>query len=292
MTPPDADHPRGRVGRGEPALHPRRPGGARVAVRFVLDDEGDGGGRVLDGDPHPEASPSGIIGAQPFPARHPSMGGLCGCGPRAGVRRIPHPARDRGVPPTVFGVARAAARDPAAVAASSRDGHEIAGHRWRRPHDRDAPEAVGREHLARAVDTIRRLAGQPSRGWHTGRDGPNTRGSAVEHGGFLYDRDGYADELPHRVRVGGKSHPVVPYTPDTDAMRSAIAGGSPSGERFFAHPRDAFARLHEEGARSPSPALFLDHVFAHPDVRVTRRIAISRHRAATHPAPHMEETAA
>ena len=38
-------------------------------------------------------------------------------------------------------------------------------------------------------------------GWYTGRDSPNTRRLVVEHGGFLYDADSYADDLPYWVEV-------------------------------------------------------------------------------------------
>lgn len=315
MTP-DPEYLRDLVGYGEHPPHPRWPGGARVAVQFVLNYEEGGERCVLDGDPHSEIFLSEIIGALPFPARHMSMESLYEYGSRAGVWRILRLFRDRGLPLTVFGVAQAMARNPAAVEAFLRDGHEIAGHGWRWLHYQDAPEELEREHLARAVETIQRLTGEPLLGWYTGRDSPNTRRLVVEHGGFLYDADSYADDLPHWVRVGDTPHLVVPYALDTNDMRFAIPGGFPTGEQFFAHLRDAFDCLYAEGAEAPKmlsvglhcrlvgrparlPALarFLDHVLAHPDVWVTRRIDIARHWAATHPAPQQaprgaQETAA
>lgn len=317
MTPlHDPDYPRDLVGYGEHPPHPRWPGGARVALQFVLNYEEGGERSVLDGDSHSEIFLSEIAGAQPFPARHMSMESLYEYGSRAGVWRILRLFRDRGLPLTVFGVAQALARNPAVVEAFLRDGHEIAGHGWRWLPYQDLPEAVEREHLARAVETIRGLTGQPLLGWYTGRDSPNTRRLVVEHGGFLYDADSYADDLPYWVRVGEASHLVVPYTLDTNDMRFAVAGGFPSGEQFFAHLRDAFDCLYEEGALAPKmlsiglhcrlvgrparlPALarFLDHVSSRPNVWVARRSDIARHWAATHPAPEQarhraEETAA
>lgn len=315
MTPAP-EYPRDLVGYGEHPPHPRWPGGARVAVQFVLNYEEGGERSILDGDPHSEIFLSEIIGALPFPARHMSMESLYEYGSRAGVWRILRLFRDRGLPFTVFGVAQAMARNPAVVDAFLRDGHEIAGHGWRWLHYQDAPEAVEREHLARAVETIQRLTGEPLLGWYTGRDSPNTRRLVVEHGGFLYDADSYADDLPYWVHVGGTPHLVVPYALDTNDMRFAIPGGFPTGEQFFAHLRDAFDCLYAEGAtapkmlsvglhcrlvgrpaRLPTLARFLDHVLAHPDVWVTRRIDIARHWAATHPAPQQaprgaQETAA
>ena len=60
------------------------------------------------------------------------------------------------------------------------------------------------------------------------------------HGGFAYDSDSYADDLPYWTAVDGTDHLVVPYTLDTNDMRFAIAGGFGSGDAFFTHLRDAF----------------------------------------------------
>jgi allantoinase len=299
----DPSYARDLVGYGEQPPNPRWPGGARIAVQFVLNYEEGAERSVLDGDAHSETFLSEMVGAQPFPTRHMSMESLYEYGSRAGVWRILRLFRDRGLPLTVFGVAQAMARNPTVVEAFQHDGHEIAGHGWRWLSYQDAPEAVEREHLARAVETIERLTGEKLLGWYTGRDSPNTRRLVVEHGGFLYDSDSYADDLPYWEVVSGKPHLVVPYTLDTNDMRFASPGGFPSGEQFFAHLRDAFDCLYAEGAeapkmlsvglhcrlvgrpaRLPSLARFLDHVLAHPDVWVTRRVDIARHWAAAHPA--------
>ncbi len=297
------DTPRDLVGYGEHPPHPRWPGGARIALQFVLNYEEGAERSVLDGDAHAETFLSEIVGAQPVPARHMSMESLYEYGSRTGVWRVLRLFRERGLPLTVSGVAQALARNPAVVEAVLRDGHEIAGHGWRWLDYQDVPEDVEREHLACAVSTIQGLTGQPLLGWYTGRDSPQTRRLVVDHGGFLYDSDSYADDLPYWVRVGAQRHLVVPYALDTNDMRFAVAGGFASGEQFFAHLRDAFDCLYAEGAgaprmlsvglhgrlvgrpaRLPALARFLDHAMAHPDVWVARRIDIARHWAATHPA--------
>jgi allantoinase len=301
-APESGAPPRDFLGYGETPPDVRWPGGARVAVQFVLNYEEGGERSVLDGDPHAEIVLSEIAGAMPVPARHMSMESLYEYRARAGVWRILRLFRERGVPLTIFGVAQALARNPAAVEAFLRDGHEVAGHGWRWLPYQDVPEAVEREHLARAVETIQRLTGEAPRGWYTGRDGPNTRRLVVAHGGFLYDSDSYADDLPYWVPIAGRDHLVVPYTLDTNDMRFSVPGGFPSGDQFFTHLRDAFDCLYEEGttapkmlsiglhcrlvgrpARLPALARFLDHVLAHPDVWVSRRIDIARHWAAHHP---------
>jgi allantoinase len=291
------------IGYGEHPPHPKWPGKARVAVQFVMNYEEGAERSVLEGDPHAEIFLSEIAGAPPHAARHMSMESLYEYGSRAGVWRVLRLFRDRGLKLTVFGVAQALARNPAVTEAILRDGHEIAGHGWRWLDYQDVPEAVEREHLALAVKTIEGLTGEKLLGWYTGRDSPNTRRLVVEHGGFLYDSDSYADDLPYWERVGTAPHLIVPYTLDTNDMRFSSPTGFPSGEQFYTHLRDAFDCLYAEGAdqpkmlsiglhcrlvgrpaRLPALARFIDHVLAHPDVWVARRIDIARHWAATHPA--------
>ncbi len=209
------DYPRDLVGYGERPPHPRWPDGARIALQFVLNYEEGAENSVLHGDPHAETFLSEIANAQPFRARHMSMESLYEYGSRAGVWRILRLFRERGgLKLTVFGVAQALARNPAVVDAFLRDGHEIASHGWRWISYQEVPEAVEREHIALAVETIRSLAGEAPLGWYTGRDSPNTRRLVVEHGGFLYDSDSYADDLPYYVQVSGKPHLVIPYALD------------------------------------------------------------------------------
>jgi peptidoglycan/xylan/chitin deacetylase (PgdA/CDA1 family) len=195
-------------------------------------------------------------------------------------------------------------RNPEAVAAFGELGHEIACHglRWQSYQliDRDTERA----HLAEAVRILRDLTGVAPLGWYTGRDSPHTRELVVEHGGFVYDSDSYADDLPYWVRVAGVSHLVVPYTLDTNDMRFASAAGFSNGDEFFAHLRDAFDVLYEEGrkgnpkmlsvglhcrlvgrpARTAALERFCDYVQSRENVWIARRIEIAEHWCAVHPA--------
>ncbi len=65
MTGP-ADYPRDMVGYGPNPPHPHWPGGANIAVQFVLNYEEGAENCVLHGDPASETFLSEIIGAQPF----------------------------------------------------------------------------------------------------------------------------------------------------------------------------------------------------------------------------------
>ena len=306
----NVDYPRDLLGYGERPPHPRWPGGARVALQFVLNYEEGSENSVLHGDPASETFLSEIVGAAAFPDRHLSMESMYEYGARAGVWRVLRAFADRGMPLTIFGVAMALERNPRVVEAFLRAGHEIASHGWRWISYQSVDEATEREHLERAVATIARLTGTPPAGWYTGRDSPRTRRLVVEHGGFVYDADSYADDLPYWTEVatrdGVKPHLVVPYTLDSNDMRFATPQGFNSGDQFYAYLRDAFDTLYAEGdprgldapkmlsiglhcrlvgrpARLASLARFLDYVQRHDDVWVARRVDIARHWIATHP---------
>ena len=305
-------YPRDLAGYGADVPHARWPGGARIAVQFVLNHEEGGESAVLHGDAASETFLSDIVGAQPFAARHMSMESLYEYGTRAGAWRLLRLFRARAIPLTVFGVGMALLRHPALVDAYLADGHEIASHGWRWIGYQNVDEAHERDHVERAVEAITRLTGAPPQGWYTGRDSPNTRRLVVEHGGFVYDADSYADDLPYWTEVacsrGRVPHLVVPYTLDANDMRFATPQGFNSGEQFYAYLRDAFDTLYAEGdpagldrpkmlsvglhlriagrpGRFAALARFVDHARSHEGVWFARRIDIARHWIATHPFP-------
>lgn len=296
------------IGYGATPPDPQWPGGAKIAVQFVLNYEEGSENNVLDGDAASETFLSEMIGAQAFGNRHMSMESLYEYGSRAGVWRILRLFSDRGLPLTIFAVAQAMARNPEAVAAFAERGDEIACHglRWLSYQLTDID--IEREHMHAAVALLTEITGAAPLGWYTGRDSPNTRRLVVEHGGFVYDSDSYADDLPYWVGVptgGGADvdHLVVPYTLDTNDMRFASPGGFGSGEPYFAYLRDAFDVLYREGcegapkmlsiglhcrlvgrpARLAALERFVDHVLAHDDVWIARRIDIADHWRRVHP---------
>ncbi|MET0457059.1 MAG: allantoinase PuuE [Mycobacterium sp.] len=296
MTQPE-DYPRDMVGYGPRPPDPRWPGGARIALQFVLNYEEGGENNVLHGDEASETFLSEVVGASAFPNRHMSIESLYEYGARAGLWRVLRLFDEHRLPLTIFGVATALARNPEAVAAFLSRGDEIACHglKWRSYQLVD-PDTERRE-LAEAVRIMTELTGEAPLGWYTGRDSPNTRDLVVEHGGFLYDSDSYADDLPYWTKVAGTDHLVVPYTLDTNDMKFVSTSGFPSGADFFTYLRDAFDVLYAEGvagapkmlsvglhcrlvgrpARLASLARFLDHVRSHDDVWVARRVDIARH---------------
>jgi putative urate catabolism protein len=299
---PEPAYPRDLVGYGKHPPDPRWPGQARLALQIVLNYEEGAESSVLHGDPASETFLSEIVGAQAFPMRHLSMESLYEYGSRTGFWRLMRLFETRRIPVTVFGVAMALERNREAVGAMLEAGHEIAAHGWRWISYQLVDEATEREHIRLAVETIRRLTGQPPLGWYTGRDSPNTRRLVVEHGGFLYDADSYADDLPYWVEVNGRPHLVVPYTLDANDMRFATPQGFNSGDQFGAYLRDTFDVLYAEGAetsrmmsvglhcrlagrpgRAAALARFLDYALEHDRVWICRRVDIARHWIAQHP---------
>lgn len=304
-------YPRDLVGYGRRPPHPQWPGGARVALQFVLNYEEGAENSVLHGDAASETFLSEMFNPAAFAMRHQSIESLYEYGSRAGLWRILRLFESRGLPLTIFGVAMALARHPEATAAFRELGHELACHGLRWINYQQMDEATERAHLVEAVQLMHSLTGELPLGWYTGRDSPNTRRLLVEHGGFVYDADSYADDLPYWTQVatrdGVKPHLVVPYTMDTNDMRFASPQGFATGTQFFEHLRDAFDVLYAEGdpqglnapkmlsvglhcrligrpARLAALARFLDHVQAHERVWICRRIDIARHWIARFPA--------
>lgn len=304
MSIDPAAYPRDMIGYGPDAPAIRWPGGARVAVQFVLNYEEGGENAVLHGDPASETFLSEIVGALPYPgARHMSMESIYEYGSRAGVWRILSLFRERGLPITLFAVAMALERHQKVAEIALRDGHEICSHglRWINYHG--VSEEVEREHMARAIEIQTRICGERPLGWYTGRTSENTRLLVAEEGGFVYDSDDYSDDVPFWSRVVDKPHLVVPYTLDANDMRFATPQGFNTGEHFFQYLRDAFDALYAEGETAPKMmsiglhcrlvgrpgrigglAKFLDHVLAHDRVWVARRIDIARSFMAQFPA--------
>ncbi|WP_349261781.1 polysaccharide deacetylase family protein, partial [Geminicoccus sp.] len=121
------------VGYGRSVPFADWPGGAHIAVQFVLNYEEGGENCVLHGDAASEAFLSEIVGAAPLAgARHMNMESIYEYGSRAGFWRLFRMFTERDLPLTVYGVAMALSRHPEAVAAMKEAGWEIAthGYRW------------------------------------------------------------------------------------------------------------------------------------------------------------------
>lgn len=281
--------PRDLIGYGPTPPDPRWPGGAKVAVQFVVNYEEGAENSVLNGDRGSEAFLSEMVGAASHPDRAMAMESLYEYGGRAGFWRLHRIFTDRQLPVTVFGVANAMAMNPQAVEAMLAADWEIASHGLKWIDYQYVPEDVERDHIAQAIALHTRLTGSRPLGWYQGRTSPNTARLVREEGGFLYDADSYADDLPYYAQ----GQLIVPYTLDANDMKIVAYNGFTEGEQFFRYLRDTFDQLCEEGGRMMSVGLhgrivgrpgraralarFLDHVIASGDAWVARRIDIARH---------------
>ena len=300
----DQPYPRDMVGYGRTPPEAGWPGGARIAVQFVINYEEGGENNVLHGDAASEAFLSEIVGAQPWPGqRHVNMESIYEYGSRAGFWRLWRMFKQRRMPVTVYGVASAMARHPEAVAAMNEAGWEIASHGLKWIDYRNHTTADERADIDEAVRIHTAVAGARPLGLYQGRTSENTIRIGAEEGGFLYLADTYADELPYWQLIGGRQQLIVPYTLDANDMRFATPQGFNSGDQFFGYLKDSFDVLYAEGGegragmmsvglhcrlvgrpgRAAALARFLGYVQGHADAWVATRLDIARHWIRHHP---------
>lgn len=294
-------YPRDLVGYGAQPPNANWPNHARIAVQFVINYEEGAENNILHGDAGSETFLSEIIGAASYPDRHMSMESLYEYGSRAGFWRLHRLFNEFAMPVTVYGVAMALQRNPDVVEAILKSDWEIASHGLRWIDYQFISEEVERAHMAEAIEIHKQVTGERPLGWYTGRDSPNTRRLVNEYGGFLYDSDSYADDLPYWCEDFESPHLVVPYTLDVNDMRFAAPQGFNAGDQFLNYLTDTFDELYAEGAETPkmmsvglhcrivgkpgrAAALrkFLTYISDKPDVWVCRRIDIARHWRAHH----------
>jgi putative urate catabolism protein len=282
------------VGYGEQPPDPKWPGGARLALSFVLNYEEGGERTPLEGDLESESYLHEVVGAPPTVGRRNlNTESMFEFGSRAGFWRVHRIFREHDLPLTVYAVAQALERNPQAGRAMADAGWEVASHGWRWIDYLDMPEQDERADMRRAIEAIEQVCGTRPVGWYTGRVSENTRRLVVEEGGFLYDSDSYADELPYWVEVAGRQHLVIPYTLDANDFKFLIPNGFVTAGDFHDYLVDSFERLYEDGGRMMSVGLhcrivgrpgravaldrFLAHVRARDGVWVTTRAEIARH---------------
>src|SRR4029077_18278725 len=159
--------------------------------------------------------------------------GMFEYGSRVGFWRVHRLLNARGLPLTVFGCALALERNPKVAAAVRDSGWDVCSHGWRGVKPYELSEAEEREHIRKAIESMKKTVGERPLGWYC-RYGPsvNTRRLIVEEGGFLYDSDAYNDELPYWVRVGSTPHLVVPYSLAANDSKFGSGGFFPASGFF------------------------------------------------------------
>ncbi|MGI9614406.1 MAG: polysaccharide deacetylase family protein [Acidimicrobiales bacterium] len=300
----DTSHARGPLRdligyRGQPP-DPRWPGGAKLAINFVLNVEEGSEPSVLDGDGYTENRLTDAT----MPLDHNrdlAAEGLFEYGSRVGFWRVQRAFHEHEIPLTIFACAVALERNPPIAEAIIDGGHDVCSHGYRWVNHRAMGEEEEREQIRLAVASFRRTLGHQPPGWYC-RYGPsiNTRRLLVDHGGFAYDSDAYNDDLPYWTNVEGSNHLVLPYSLTTNDAKLLTSTGSEWSD-FIG---DAIDVLRHEGQERPTmlsiglhprivgqPARFsglarlLDRVGDLDDVWLTSRLAIADHWATAHPPP-------
>ncbi len=298
-------YPRDMYGYGAKTPDPKWPGGAHIAVQFVINYEEGGENNILHGDAASEAFLSEIVGAAAWPGqRHWNMESIYEYGARAGFWRLHRLFTELDIPATVYGVATALARSPAQVAAMQSANWEIASHGLKWIEYKDYAPEDERADLMAAIDLHTEVTGERPKGWYTGRCSVNTVDLVSQEGGFDYVSDSYADDLPYWYQSDEKHQLIIPYTLDANDMRFATPQGFNAGEQFYLYLKDSFDALYAEGTAGQAKMMsiglhcrligrpgrimalrrFMEYAQSHDKVWFARRIDIAKHWQATHPA--------
>jgi peptidoglycan/xylan/chitin deacetylase (PgdA/CDA1 family) len=304
MRPADS---RDFCGYGERPIDPRWPGGATVAVNFVMNYEEGAEASIGDGDATSERTLLEVANSRVASGqRDLAAESMYEYGSRVGFWRLRRLFVERGLPLTVFACATALERAPDAARAIGDSEWDICCHGWRWEQVFTLSEEVEREHIARAVESLTRTTGKAPGGWYC-RYAPSvsTRRLLVEDGRFLYDSDAYNDELPYWVYCAGRSHLVVPYSLTVNDAK-ILSGGLVTSSQYFEYLKDTLDMLRSEGRSQPRMMnvgfhlrilghpgravglqRFLDYAQAQKDVWICRRIDIARHWHANCPPPDL-----
>ena len=217
-------------------------------------------------------------------------------GSRVGIWRLFRTFSERRIPLTAYVCALALERNPLIAQQIRSEKYDICGHGWRWEKHFELDEITERDRIIKSVKSIKRMTGRRPYGWYC-RYAPslNTRRLLAEEGGFLYDSDSYADELPYWVQVGEKPHLIIPYTLATNDVKF-VRGGMSTSDQFFTFINDSIEVLLKEGKNQPkmisiglhpriighpgrmkSLLRLLDIVSDNKEIWVTRRVDIANH---------------
>ncbi len=242
------------VGYGRTPPDPRWPGGAKLALSFVVNVEEGAELSLASGDARNESVHE--IREEVTGQPDPCMETHYAYGARVGIWRILDAFDRHGMRATFSSCGRAVAHSPQLAQAPHAAGHEISAHGWRWESHANMPEETERAVIAGTVAAIRDATGERPVGWHT-RSAPsmNTRRLLLEEGGFLYDSDVYDDDLP---RMHAPNHVILPYGFDVNDMRFSPGGGFVQAEDFSRYAIGAMNWLMAEpGAKMLSIGLHL-----------------------------------
>lgn len=225
------------------------PGGARLALSFVVNVEEGAEMSVLDGDRGPE--PVDELGlALKKPIRNLGNESNYQYGIKAGAPRILKLLRDHEISATFTAAALSLERAPSLAKAIIADGHEVCchGHRWIHQFQMDEP--TERQFIQDAVASIERTTGTRPAGWLSRYlVSPNTRRLLID-AGFDYHMDDYSDDRPFWAEENGRPIVIMPYAVDTNDMKLWTAPAYTPAD-WLQYAIDSFDWLYREGGEEP-----------------------------------------
>ena len=227
------------------------PKKARIAVSIVINYEEGSEQSLAFGDPVQETYKEI---PKPFPdgIRDLNNESVYEYGARTGFWRLIGILKRHKVLATYFACALALERNIEAARAIMEAGHEVCSHgyRWQEPFRMTKEEEW--LSIKNAVESFQHTIGERPVGWFS-RYGASieTRKLLVKEGGFIYDSDSMADDIPYYVDVNEHPFLVLPYTNDVNDIKFWVGGSFVNADDFFTYMKDTFDVLYEEGAEYP-----------------------------------------
>jgi peptidoglycan/xylan/chitin deacetylase (PgdA/CDA1 family) len=231
------------------------PNGARVAVSLVVNFEEGAELAVGDGDDVSERLGEVISVVEPG-RRDLGQEEMFAYGMRVGLWRFLDAFDRHKRPATFYMCGRAVERLPQLAAEIVNRGHEPACHGWLwRPHSDFTDRAEEKASLIRCIDIIKKVTGERPLGFCCrGSQSIHTRDLLSELG-FLYDSNGFDDDLPYTAPAAPAEMLVVPYSFDCNDMKFFHPNGFVEPDQFVRYTQAALSTLLDEGERGRSGLL-------------------------------------
>jgi allantoinase len=282
---------RDMVGYGQQKPSIEWPKQARVAINFVINYEEGAELTPVNGDEFAETYGGEFpLALKPKGMRSMSQESIFEYGSRAGIWRLLRLFDAVSIPLTFFITGHALTLNPEFCTYLQSAQHEVAGHGWRWIDYALLSKQKEKEHILQCIETLTRLTGKRPQGWYTGRRSEHTRKLLLEIGGFLYDSDSYADDVPYLE----DKHLIIPYTLDCNDFRFTTSPGFGIADDFFQHLKNTLDFLYEENratlmsvalhprisghpGRSLALKKFIDYIQHFPNIWITRRVDIAQH---------------
>ncbi|NBS42772.1 MAG: hypothetical protein EBT34_03385 [Acetobacteraceae bacterium] len=169
------------IGYGANPPDPQWPGGAKIAVNFVINYEEGSEPSFELGDGVTENGLTEAHGLnQVKSGRDLAAEGMFEYGSRVGFWRLHRLFQERNLPVTIFGCALALERNPEAAAAIKAAGYDVCSHGWRWVKHFELSEEEERDHIRKAIESQQKTVGHRPDGWYC-RYGPGLHMRLIGH---------------------------------------------------------------------------------------------------------------